>query len=82
MWSKVSDLETKEELQGIQSNPEEFLMRAQSLSLEVQAGMASAIWAQSCLAWRALWSVLGGTSDQVLVNALSEEVLKQSLETR
>ena len=52
LWSKVSDLETKEELQGIQSNPEKFLMRAQSLSLEVQAGMASAIWAQKlpCLA--------------------------------
>ena len=85
LWSKVSDLETKEELQGIQSNPEEFLMRAQSLSLEVQAGMTSAIWAQkAALLDEPLWSVLGGTSDQVLVNALigggTESEFRNSLE--
>ena len=39
LWSKVTDLETKEELKGIQSNMEGFLINAQSFSHEVQAGM-------------------------------------------
>ena len=71
LWSKVTDLETKDELKDIQSNLEGFLMNAQSFSNEVQAGMASAIWGQkAALLGEPLWSVLGGTSDQVLVNAL------------
>ena len=71
LWSKVTDLETKDELKEIQSNLEGFLMNAQSFSNEVQAGMTSAIWGQkAALLGEPLWSVLGGTSDQVLVNAL------------
>ena len=85
LWSKVTDLETKEELKGIQSNLEGFLMNAQSFSHEVQAGMTSAIWGQkAALLGEPLWSVLGGTSDQVLVNALigggNEAEFRNSLE--
>jgi len=84
-WSKVTDLETKEELKEIQSNPEEYLMSAQSFSLEVQAGMSSALWAQkAALLDEPLWSVLGGTSDQIFVNALigggTEAEFRNSLE--
>ena len=85
LWSKVTDLETKDELKGIQSNPEGFLMSTQNFSYEVQAGMTSASWAQkAALLGEPLWSVLGGTSDQVLVNALigggTETELRNSLE--
>ena len=85
LWSKVTDLETKEELKGIQSNPESFLMGAQNFSHEVQAGMTSAIWTQkAALLGEPLWSVLGGTSNQVLVNALigggTETEFRHSLE--
>ena len=70
-WSKSSSTETKEELRIIQLDPEEYLSNLLSFSPEVQAGIGSALWTQrATVSGEPLWSILGGETDRIFVNAL------------
>jgi o-succinylbenzoate synthase len=70
-WSKNTAEQTKKELESIQRDPDQFFLSPLGYSPEVQAGMTSAYWSQRASAAREpLWSILGGSADEIMVNAL------------
>jgi o-succinylbenzoate synthase len=70
-WSESTAEQTKKELEKIQHDPDQFFLSPLDYSPEVQAGMTSAHWSMRASASREpLWSILGGSTDEIMVNAL------------